>query len=115
MVIGAAQSAIEHGEPKLVRITNDRIQPEEDVEQYTMSCASNGTIELFIQPYSARSALCVLGSTPAADEARFLAERLQDPARRYAGRSARRPGRDAGAGRRGSARGAPCAARQRTC
>lgn len=77
VVIGAAQRAIENGEPKLVRISNDRIYPEEDVEHYTMSCASNGSIELFIQPYSARSALCVLGSTPAADEARFLAERLR--------------------------------------
>ena len=77
VVIGAAQNAIGKGEPKLVRISNDRIQPEEDVEQYTMSCASNGTIELFIQPYSPRSALCVMGDTPAADEARFLAERLR--------------------------------------
>ena len=77
VVIGAAQSAIGNGEPKLVRISNDRVYPEEDVEHYTMSCASNGSIELFIQPYSIRSALCVLGSTPAADEARFLAERLR--------------------------------------
>ena len=77
VVIGAARSALGSGEPKLVRITNDRIQPEEDVEQHTMSCASNGTIELFIQPCSSRSALCVLGNTPAADEARFLAERLR--------------------------------------
>jgi xanthine dehydrogenase accessory factor len=77
VVIGAAQSAIGKGEPKLVRISNDRIQPEDDIEQHTMSCASNGTIELFIQPYSPRNALCVLGSTPAADEARFLAERLR--------------------------------------
>ncbi len=77
VVIGAARNAIALGEPKLVRISNDRLQPEDDVEQYTMSCASNGTIELFIQPYSPRSALCVLGSTPAADEARFLAERLR--------------------------------------
>jgi len=77
VVIGAARSAIGTGEPKLVRISNDRIQPEQDVEQHMMSCASNGTIELFIQPYSSRSALCVLGNTPAADEARFLAERLR--------------------------------------
>ena len=77
VVIAAAQSAIHKGEPKLVRISNDRIRPEEDIEQYTMSCASNGTVELFIQPYSAHSALCVLGNTPAADEARFLAERLR--------------------------------------
>jgi xanthine dehydrogenase accessory factor len=77
VVIAATQDAIGKGVPKLVRISNDRIQPEEDIEQYAMSCASNGTIELFIQPYSPRSALCVLGSTPAADEARFLAERLR--------------------------------------
>jgi xanthine dehydrogenase accessory factor len=77
VVIGAAQGAIHKGEPKLVRISNDRIQPEENVEQHTMSCASNGTIELFIQPYSRLNALCVLGSTPAADEARFLAGRLR--------------------------------------
>ena len=77
VVVGAAQSAIESGEPKLVRISNERIYPEDDVENYTMSCASNGSIELFIQPYSVRSALCVLGNTPAADEARFLAERLR--------------------------------------
>jgi xanthine dehydrogenase accessory factor len=76
VVIGAAQGAIDAGEPKLVRISNDRIRSDDDIEQHTMSCASNGTIELFIQPCSARSALCVLGSTPAADEARFLAERL---------------------------------------
>jgi xanthine dehydrogenase accessory factor len=77
VVIGAAQSAIGNGEPKLVRISNERIYPEEDVEHYALSCASNGSIELFIQPYSVRSALCVLGSTPAADEARFLAQRLR--------------------------------------
>jgi xanthine dehydrogenase accessory factor len=77
VVIGAAKSAIENGEPKLVRISNDHVYPEEDVEHYAMACASNGTVELFIQPYSARSALCVMGSTPAADEARFLAQRLQ--------------------------------------
>ena len=77
VVIGAAQGAIESGEPRLVRISNDTLVPEQDVEQHTMECASNGTIELFIQPYSVHSALCVLGSTPAADEARFLAERLR--------------------------------------
>jgi xanthine dehydrogenase accessory factor len=77
VVIAAAQGAIARGEPKLVRISNDRLQGEDDVEQHTMGCASNGTVELFIQPYSARSALCVLGNTPAADEARFLAERLR--------------------------------------
>jgi xanthine dehydrogenase accessory factor len=77
VIIGAAQRAIESGEAKLVRISNDRLFDADDVEQYAMSCASNGSIELFIQPNSTRSVLCVLGNTPAADEARFLAERLR--------------------------------------
>jgi xanthine dehydrogenase accessory factor len=76
VVVAAAREAIAAGEPKLVRISNDRLQPQAGVEQHTMSCASNGTIELFIHPHSARSVLCVLGATPAADEARFLAGRL---------------------------------------
>jgi len=75
VVIGAAREAIEAGGPKLVRISNDGMV-EEGVEQHTMACASNGTIELFIQPFWARAALCVLGSTPAAEEARFLAARM---------------------------------------
>lgn len=77
VVIRAAQSAMQTGEPKLVRISNDQLYAEEDVELYAMSCASNGSVELFIQPFSRQSALCVLGTTPAADEARFLAERLR--------------------------------------
>jgi xanthine dehydrogenase accessory factor len=77
VVIAAAQAAIGTGEPKLVRISNEQLEPEADIEQRSMQCASNGTIELFIQPYSVRSALCVLGHTPAADEARFLAGRYR--------------------------------------
>jgi len=77
VVIESAKCAIVKGEPKLVRISNEKIYAEEDVEHYAMSCASNGSVELFIQPNSLRSALCVLGRTPAADEARFLAERLR--------------------------------------
>jgi xanthine dehydrogenase accessory factor len=77
VVVGAAREAIASGEPKLVRIGNEQLPPDAAVEQHTMSCASNGTIEVFIQPYSRRTALCVLGDTPAADEARFLAQRLR--------------------------------------
>ena len=77
VVIAAAQAAIASGKPRLVRISNDTLLPEEDVEQFTLACASNGSIELFIQPHGARGELCVLGHTPAADEARFLAQRLR--------------------------------------
>ena len=77
VVVSAARATIRTGEPKLVRISNDRVYAEDDVEQYRMSCASNGSVEVFIQPYSVHSGLCVLGDTPAAQEARFLAERLR--------------------------------------
>jgi xanthine dehydrogenase accessory factor len=76
VVIGAALAALEAGQPRLVRITNDRLQDDPGVEQHVMSCASNGTVELFIQPFGGRASLCVLGATPAAEEARFLAARL---------------------------------------
>jgi xanthine dehydrogenase accessory factor len=77
VVIDAALAAIAQGRPKLVRISNDAVLTDEDVEHHAMACASNGSIELFVQPYSAHEALCVLGDTPAADEARFLAQRLR--------------------------------------
>jgi xanthine dehydrogenase accessory factor len=76
VAIEAARGTIVTGEPRLVRISNERLVAGEDVEQHAMACASNGTIELFIQPSGARSILAVLGDTPAADEARFLATRL---------------------------------------
>lgn len=77
VVIDAALAALAKGRPKLVRISNDEVLTEEDVEHHAMACASNGSIELFVQPYSAHEALCILGDTPAADEARFLAQRLR--------------------------------------
>ena len=76
VVMRAALAAIEADEPRLVRITNDRLQDDPGVEQHVMACASNGTVEIFIQPFGGRAALCVLGATPAAEEARFLAARL---------------------------------------
>ncbi len=76
VVIAAASKALASGLPKLLRIGNDQTVDDEGIEQHAMLCASNGTIELFIQPFSERPGLCVLGTTPAADEARFLAERL---------------------------------------
>jgi xanthine dehydrogenase accessory factor len=76
VVVRTARAAMEAGEPRLVRITNDRLQDDPGVEQHVMSCASNGTVELFIQPFGGRTSLCVLGETPAAEEARFLAARL---------------------------------------
>lgn len=76
VVVAAALKTMASGLPKLVRISNEQLVDDAAVEQHAMRCASNGTIELFIQPFVERPGLCVLGATPAADEARSLAERL---------------------------------------
>jgi xanthine dehydrogenase accessory factor len=76
LVIAAAKEAIAIGESKLLRITNEGTVADEGVERHAMACASDGTIELFIQPYTTRISLCVLGDTPAADDARYFARRL---------------------------------------
>ncbi len=76
VVIAAAAKTLASGLPMLLRISNEPGLDDAGVEHHAMRCASNGTIELFIQPFTERPGLCVLGATPAADEARFLAGRL---------------------------------------
>jgi xanthine dehydrogenase accessory factor len=76
IVIASAREAIATGKPALVRIANDDHKPEPEVVQHAMRCASGGTIEFFVQPHGAATSLCVLGDTPAANEARVLAQRV---------------------------------------
>jgi xanthine dehydrogenase accessory factor len=76
IVIEAAQQAIRSGQPKRVRISNEQTTAEEDVEAHAMPCASNGAIELFIQPTVPTPLVLVLGVTPTALEACVLAQRV---------------------------------------
>ncbi|HEY3597565.1 MAG TPA: XdhC family protein [Paraburkholderia sp.] len=76
VAIQAAQQAIRSRQPKRVRISNEPAAPEADVEAHAMPCASNGALELFIQPTSPAPVVLVLGSTPTALEACVLAERV---------------------------------------
>jgi len=75
-VVARAKEALANDRPILLRIANDGTPVEPGTVQHSMACASNGAIELFIQPYSAGVSLCVLGDTVAAREARHFAERL---------------------------------------
>jgi xanthine dehydrogenase accessory factor len=75
-VIQAALQAIRSGSPKRVRISNEPVMSDADVELHTMPCASNGTLELFIQPTLPAPMVLVLGSTPTALEACVLAQRV---------------------------------------
>jgi len=76
IVIAAAQEALRSGQPKRVRISNEPATAEADVEAHAMPCASNGEMELFIQPVLPAPSVLVLGSTPTALEACVLAQRV---------------------------------------
>jgi len=76
IVVQAALESMRTGQPKLIRISNAEVPPEAGVEHYAMPCASNGTIELFIQPSVPAPAVLILGSTPVALEACVLAQRM---------------------------------------
>ena len=84
IVIQAAQQAIRTGQPKRVRISNEPGVSDADVnadieagiETHAMPCASNGALELFIQPTVPAPSILVLGSTPTALEACALAQRV---------------------------------------
>lgn len=76
IVIEAARQTMRAGQPKRVRISNEAGMPETDVEAHAMPCASNGALELFIQPTLPAPAVLVLGSTPTALEACVLAQRM---------------------------------------
>ena len=75
VVAAAALEAIRSGVAKLVLISNASSAAADDVvERHAMRCASNGEIELFIQPHVPAPLLLVLGNTPAAVLARGFAE-----------------------------------------
>jgi xanthine dehydrogenase accessory factor len=76
IVIDAARDAIRSGQPKRVRISNEPAPPDAEVEAHAMPCASNGALELFIQPTVPAPLVIVFGSTPAAHEACALARRV---------------------------------------
>lgn len=76
IVIDAARDAIRSGQPKRVRISNEPTAPDAEVEAHAMPCASNGALELFIQPTVPAPLVVVFGATPAAHEACTLARRV---------------------------------------
>jgi xanthine dehydrogenase accessory factor len=76
IVIEAARQSIRTGQPRRVRISNEPAAADAEVEAHAMPCASNGALELFIQPTIPAPLVAVLGATPAAHEACVLARRV---------------------------------------
>lgn len=61
-----ALAAIEEGEPRFVRITPDTAASQQNVRVARMTCASEGTVDLYVEPFLPAPTLVVAGSSPVA-------------------------------------------------
>lgn len=59
-------SALESGEPRFVRITPDTGTDRPNVRVARMTCASEGTADLYVEPFLPRPTLVVAGESPVA-------------------------------------------------
>jgi xanthine dehydrogenase accessory factor len=73
----AAANALVDGRARLIRVRPDEAGPSEDgAEDFTNSCASGGTADIFIEPVAPRPSLIILGASPTALALADLAKRL---------------------------------------
>src|SRR5918994_2983078 len=61
-----ALAALEEGEPRLVRITPDTAASQHNVRMARMTCASEGTAALFVEPFLPPPTLVAAGDSPVA-------------------------------------------------
>ena len=57
-------AALESGEPRLVRITPDTAVSQHNVHVARMTCASEGTADLYVEPFLPRPTLAAAGDSP---------------------------------------------------
>src|SRR5215211_6265028 len=57
-------AALEEGEPRLVRITPDTAAVQPNVRMARMTCASEGTADLYVEPFLPRPTLAAVGDSP---------------------------------------------------
>ena len=77
-VIRTVRQALADGRPRNIRITPDKSGEEilEDIVEFTMTCHSAGTIDLFIEPILPKPELVVFGPSPVAQSLVSLAPRV---------------------------------------
>src|SRR5829696_10469034 len=57
-------AALEEGEPRLVRITPDTAVDQHNVRMARMTCASEGTVDLYVEPFLPPPTLAAAGDSP---------------------------------------------------
>jgi len=65
VVIEEAKKAIADGKPRLIRISPSST-PEEGIVDYTMTCHSGGTLDIYIEPVLPKPHILILGRSPVA-------------------------------------------------
>lgn len=68
--------ALEEGEPRLVRITPDTAVDQHNVRVARMTCASEGTADLYVEPFLPRPTLMAAGDSPVASTLAAIAPPL---------------------------------------
>ena len=75
-VLSAAKKALADGQPRLIRVSPTKGgQVEEGIQNFGMSCHSGGTLDIFLEPFTSRPSLLIVGSSPAGQALAALAER----------------------------------------
>jgi xanthine dehydrogenase accessory factor len=75
VVIKEALKALADGQPRLIRISPFS-SPEEGIVDYTMTCHSGGTLDIFIEPVLPKPHILILGRSPVAKTLARLAKTI---------------------------------------
>ena len=65
VVVKEALKALADGQPRLIRISPSS-SPEEGIVDYTMTCHSGGTLDIYIEPVLPKPDILILGRSPVA-------------------------------------------------
>jgi xanthine dehydrogenase accessory factor len=75
-VISTAQKALQDGQPRLIRVSPTKDgEMEEGVIDFGMTCHSGGTLDIFLEPFTGRPSLLIIGAAPSAQALSALAHR----------------------------------------
>ena len=66
VVVKEALKALADGQPRLIRISPSS-SPEEGIVDYTMTCHSGGTLDIYIEPVLPKPHILILGRSPVAE------------------------------------------------
>lgn len=76
-VLKSVRQALQEGKPCLIRISPERTDdPEAGVIEFGMTCHSGGTLDIFIDPVTARPVLLIIGASPAGQVLSVLARQV---------------------------------------